>query len=175
MATSERTSAAAPRGGARPGAGRPAKGPRPSEPHVTRPTLAARHPVHVTARVARAVGRLQRRRCYAAIRRAVRTALGRTDFRIIDLDVRANRLELLVEADDRMALARGMQGFQIACARHLNRALRRRGVVFPDRYRAAILRTRRLVRRAVAALPARERTCTPQTWLLRIDARPRPP
>jgi len=135
--------------------------------------------VQITARVVPAAGRLRRRAAYHAIRRAVRTSLGRHDFRIVELDVRATRLELIVEADDQPALARGMQGFQIAAARYLNRAARRRGTVFPDRYRARALTTRRAVRRAVRELPARERTCSPQTWLLRIDGttggRRRPP
>jgi len=141
-------------GGARANAGRPARGPRPSEPHKARPELSARHPVQITARVVPAVGRLGRRSAYRAIRRAIR-------------------------ADDKLALARGMQGFQIAAARYLNRAAGRRGPVFPDRYRARILATRRAVRRAIRQLPARERTCSPRTWLLRIDGRrrrrPRPP
>jgi hypothetical protein len=130
--------------------------------------------VQITARVVPAVGRLRRRASYRAIRRAVRTSLGRDDFRIVELDVRATRLELIVEADDKAALARGMQGFQIAAARYLNRVARRRGPVFPDRYRARPLTTRRAVRRAIGELPARERTCSPQTWLLRIDGAARP-
>ena len=166
-------------GGARANAGRPARGPRPSEPHKARPELSARHPVQITARVVPAVGRLGRRSAYRAIRRAIRTSLGRADFRIVELGVCATRLELVVEADDKLALARGMQGFQIAAARYLNRAAGRRGPVFPDRYRARILATRRAVRRAIRQLPARERTCSPRTWLLRIDGRrrrrPRPP
>jgi hypothetical protein len=125
--------------------------------------------VQITARVVRGVGPLRRRRAYAAIRRAVGTSLARADFRIVELEVRPSCLALVVEADDKTALARGMQGFQIAAARHLNRATGRRGTVFPDRYRACILTTRRAVRRAIAALPARERTCSPLTWLLRVD------
>jgi hypothetical protein len=116
-----------------------------------------------------AVGRLRRRSSYRAIRRAVRTSLGREDFRIVELEVRATQLQLIVEASDKAALARGMQGFQIAAARYLNRVARRRGAVFPDRYRAQILATRRAVRRAIREMPARERTCSPETWLLRID------
>ena len=132
--------------------------------------------MQITARVVPAVGRLRRRPAYRAIRRAVRTSLGRVDFRIVELCVRATRLELIVEATDKAALARGMQGFQIAAARYLNRVAGRRGPVFPDRYRAETLTTRRAVRRAIGEIPARERTCSPETWLLRIDgtARPRP-
>jgi hypothetical protein len=141
-----------------------------------RPEVSERHPVQVTARVVPAVGRLGRRAAHRAIRRAIQTALARDDFRIVELAVRPTRLELVVEANGRAALARGMQGFQIAAARYLNRVAGRRGPVFPDRYRARILATRRAVRRALRALPGRERTCSPCTWLLRIDGarRPRP-
>ena len=171
-------------GGARRGAGRPARGPIASEPHKTRPELAARHPVHVIARVDRRLGSLRARRTYAALRRAVHLSLARSDFRIVRLALRRSRVELVVEADDKRALARGMQGFQVAAARALNAARRRRGAVFPDRYRPTILRSRRAVRAALGALPAPvAEAALPSapapalTWLLRIElgrVRPRP-
>jgi len=99
--------------------------------------------------------------------------------------VRAARLELVVEADDKVARARGMQGFQVAAARGLNAACRRRGTVFPDRYRPATLRTRRAVRAVLGSLPvATSERALPSapaaavTWLLRVElgrVRPRPP
>jgi hypothetical protein len=113
---------------------------------------------------------LRRRLAYRAIRRATQTSLARSDFRIVQLVARDARLELLVEADDKHALARGLQGFQVACARYLNAAIARRGTVFPDRYRAAILTTRAAVRRAVSELAPAPRVCTPITWLLRVEA-----
>lgn len=119
-----------------------------------RPALAARHPVHVITRVVPDARPLRRRDTYRAIRRAIETSLARSDFRIVRLTVRAARLELLVEADDKVALARGMQGFQVAAARRLNTALRRRGTVFPDRYRSRILATRDAVRGAVQSAAA---------------------
>jgi len=171
-------------GGAREGAGRPRSRAIASEPHKVRPALAARHPVHVITRVLPAAQPLRRRDTYRAIRRALETSLARSDFRIVRLTVHAARLELLVEADDKVALARGMQGFQVAAARRLNTALRRRGTVFPDRYRAAILATRSAVRAAVSprissaprnTSAPRAATATgplfaaawPLTWLLR--------
>lgn len=180
-------------GGARKGAGRPRTRAIASEPHKVRPVLAARHPVHVITRMLPAARPLRRRDTYRAIRRALQTSLGRSNFRIVRLTVRAARLELLVEADDKHALARGMQGFQVAAARRLNSALRRRGTVFPDRYRATILPTRTAARAAVraaagpaAAFAPRTATATgaffaaawPLTWLLRTAlsgrVRPRP-
>ncbi len=155
-------------GGARANAGRPARGSIASEPHKTRPELAARHPVHVTARILRGLDSLRRRRAYAALRRAVITSLARADFRIVRLAIRSSRLELVVEADDKIALARGMQGFQVAAARALNAARRRRGTVFPDRYRPTILRTRHAVRATLSALPPGHwAPASAFTWLLR--------
>ena len=171
-------------GGARRGAGRPARGAIASEPHKTRPELAPRHPVHVIARIDRRLGTLRARRTYAALRRAVHLSLARSDFRIVRLALRPSRVELVVEADGKVALARGMQGFQVAAARALNAARRRHGTVFPDRYRPLILRTRRAVRATLGALPAPvAESALPSspapalTWLLRIElgrVRPRP-
>lgn len=92
-------------------------------------------------------------RARVALERAIATSLARDDFRIVRLGVVSSRIELIVEAEDRNALARGMQGFQVAAARYLNAAVTRRGTVFVDRYRARILRTPRAVRSAIAKLP----------------------
>jgi hypothetical protein len=92
---------------------------------------------------------LGRRDAYATIQRAVKLSLARSNFRIVRLAIHAQRLELLVEADDKHALARGMQGFQVSAARAVNRAVRRSGTVFPDRYRMTILRSRDAARAAV--------------------------
>jgi hypothetical protein len=159
-------------GGAREGAGRPAKGAHVSEPHVTRPALASRHPVHVRARFVRGIRRVPRGAAYAALRRALSLSLARADFRIIHFAVLANRLELVVEATDQYALARGMQGFQVSAARWLNRAARRRGGVFPDRYRMTILRTRSAVRHVAGSLPLGLAVAVPETWLVRIELVP---
>lgn len=179
-------------GGARSGAGRPRSGSIASEPHKVRPVLAARYPVHVVTRVLPAARPLGRRETTRAIQHALQVSLARTNFRIVRLTIRAGRLELLVEADNKTALARGMQGFQVSAARRLNKALGRSGAVFPDRYRAAILPTRSAVRAAVAATTApprgpravtrsRDATATgaliarawPLTWLLRAALRAR--
>ena len=65
-------------------------------------------------------------------------------------------MHLIVEADGKRALAKGMQAFQISAAQRLNRALearagvRRRGTVFPDRYHARVLTSPTAVRHALA-------------------------
>jgi REP element-mobilizing transposase RayT len=145
-----------PRGGRRPGAGRKPRGPRASERHKTRPVHHARCPVHVVLRVVRDVGSLRRRRAYQAFREAVIVAARRDDFRIVHLSLQRTHVHRLVEAADKLALARGLQGFQISAARHLNRALAavrggtpRRGTVFPDRYHAEPIGSPRQARHAM--------------------------
>jgi putative transposase len=146
-----------PRGGKRPGAGRPPNGARAGEKHQARPAHQARHPVHVVLRVVRAVGSLRRRRMYHAIRQATLTAARRDGFRIVHLSIQRTHVHLLVEADDKHALATGMQGFQISAAKHLNAAIsqgrpgpRRRGSVFPDRYHATVITSPRQARHALS-------------------------
>ena len=145
------------RGGKRRGAGRPPKGKRAGSPHKARPFLHARHPVHIVLRVVRAVGNLRRRCVYQAVREATLTTARRENFRIVHLSIQRTHVHLLVEADDKEALARGMQGFQISAAKHLNAVIskgkpgpRRRGTVFPDRYHAEIITSPRQARHALS-------------------------
>jgi REP element-mobilizing transposase RayT len=166
------------RGGKRRGAGRPAKRPRAGSPHKTRPELVARHPVHVVLRTVAAIGNLRTRSAYRAIREATLTTARREDFRIVHASIQRTHIHLLVEANDKQALAAGMQGFQISAAKHLNAAVgarsavagehaqhgqhassrpppwqrgpRRRGTVFPDRYHATIITTPRQARHVLA-------------------------
>jgi REP element-mobilizing transposase RayT len=143
-----------PRGGKRRGAGRPSLRARPGVPHRARAILKARFPVHVVVRVDGAVGSLRRRGIYHAIRLATVKAAKRTDFRIAQLSVQRTHIHLLVEADSKQALARGMQGFQISAAKHINAAVaessRRRGRVFTDRYHATIITTPKQARHVLA-------------------------
>ena len=135
------------RGGKRPGAGRPARGPRSSERHKQRPFHHARFPVHVTLRAVDDVGNLRRPCVYHAIRSATMTTAMRENFRIVHLSVQHNHIHLIVEADNKAALSRGMQGFQISAAKHINAAIRtkpadgtrRKGSVFADRYHLAVI------------------------------------
>ena len=78
------------------------------------------------------------------------------NFRVVHVSIQAKQAPYLfvIEASDRMALARGMHALQISAAKHINRAFskrrakRRRGQVFCDRYDAEIITNRR--RRATA-------------------------
>jgi REP-associated tyrosine transposase len=142
-------------GGKRRNAGRPKSGFRASEPHKKRPALSARASAHVIIRIEEDVANLRKRRCYHAIRAALGTAYRRQDFRIVHISLQRKHVHLIVEADDERALAKGMQGFQVAAARRINEAISkqrgttRHGRVFVDRYHARILRTPTEVRHAI--------------------------
>jgi REP element-mobilizing transposase RayT len=132
------------RGGKRRGAGRKPKGTRAGVRHARRPEFKPYHPLHVVMRVVPAVGSLRRRLLYKAIRHATITAALRERIRIVHVSLQRNHVHMLVEADSKHALARGMQGFQISAARHINTALgdgarRRRGKVFADRYHVEVI------------------------------------
>ncbi|MGE0548637.1 MAG: transposase [Kofleriaceae bacterium] len=136
------------RGGKRAGAGRPPKSKRAGSPHKRRPTLKGRYPVHVVLRVVTEMKNLRRRDMYKALRAAsVVAAKNPEKFRIIHVSIQNNHVHLIVEAESRMALARGMQSFQISAAKLMNatisvrekRIVRRRGQVFADRYHAEII------------------------------------
>jgi len=144
-----------PRGGRRPGAGRPPKGTRSSEPHKRRAGHDRRHPVHVTLRVVDGLGSLRKRDVYAAVREATIVVLPREDFRIVHLSIQRHHIHLIVEASGKRVLSRGLQAFQISAAKHINRAIgarsgtRRRGQVFADRYNARPLTSPRQVRNTI--------------------------
>ena len=72
------------------------------------------------------------------------------------MTIQRNHLHLIVEADTKHALIRGVWGFEVSAARHINAAIttrtgrRRRGTVFADRYHARALTSPRAVRHAIA-------------------------
>src|SRR3984885_13467926 len=134
------------RGGKRRGAGRKPKGARAGEAHDARPAFKPYHALHVVIRVVPAVGSLRRRGMYKAMRDATITAALRERFRIVHISLQRSHVHLLVEAEHKAALARGMQGFTISAARHINSALGdrgrpRRGKVFADRYHVEVITT----------------------------------
>jgi len=133
-------------GGKRKGAGRKPKRGRAGSPHKPRPVIKPYQPVHVVMRVVPAVGTLRRRDMYKAMRNATITAALRERCRIVHVSLQRAHVHMLVEAQDAMALARGMQGFQISAARRINTMLgcsgqRRRGHVFADRYHVEVIKT----------------------------------
>ena len=136
-------------GGRRRGAGRkPTPGRRPGVPHHSRASHKAAHPVHVTLRATPAVRCLRAGRVFPAVRRAL-AAASREGFRIIEFSAQDDHLHLLVEAEDRQHLSRGVCGLATRVARAVNRALGRRGRVWDDRYHARAVTTPRAMRHAL--------------------------
>ena len=142
-----------PRGGKRRGAGRKPKGYRASERHRARQAFRANQPIHVTLRIEPAIGNLRRRDAYHAIRRAMGTA--RADFRIVHISLERDHVHLIVEASDRIALAKGMYVFEMVAAKLLNKVVTRetgrlrRGRVFCDRYHAVVITSPKQMRNTI--------------------------
>src|SRR6185312_5509681 len=107
------------RGGARPGAGRKPARERTGVAHLTRPILKARFPVHVTWRMKKGVWNLRSRRCFGVLERAFYAGADRFGFKLVHYSVQGNHLHLFVEAHDRHALSRGMNGMGVRVARGL--------------------------------------------------------
>jgi putative transposase len=135
-------------GGRRARAGRKVEGRRAGVSHRARPEHAKGHPVHVTLRRARRLPSLRAQRIFAAIRRAFGFT-ARFWFRIVHFSVQTDHIHLLVEADDKRALSRGVAGVAVRLARAVNRVVDRRGRVWSDRYHARALRTPREVRHGI--------------------------
>ena len=123
--------------------GRPPNGDRAGVSHLRREELSRHHAVHITLRTVAGLSGMRRQRVVAALEEAFRQARIRFGMRIVHYSIQGNHLHLLVEADDRAALAKGMQGLAIRVAKTLNRLFARAGRVWADRYHAHVLRSRR--------------------------------
>jgi len=166
------------RGGKRRGAGRKPSGARARARHDARPQFKPYHPLHVVMRVVPAVGSLRRRTMYKALRDASITAALRERFRIVHISLQRNHVHMLVEAEHKAALARGMQGFLISAARNINSALanaqrgRRCGKVFADRYHLEVITSPTQARHAISYVLSNwrhhkeDQRGLPSTWLV---------
>jgi REP element-mobilizing transposase RayT len=122
--------------------------------------MVSRHrPIHVTTRVDDVVRGLRRRDTYRAIRWAMARCLMRGRIRVVHVSIQHDHIHWLIEADDRAAMSRGMQGLLTSAAKQINAAIGargngppRRGRVFVDRYHEHALTTRAEVRHAIGYL-----------------------
>jgi len=155
-------------GGARKGAGRKA-GVRPKTPHRSRPQHCARHPLHVTLRSG--FRQLRSQRVVAALQGALRRSARKAPerFRVVQFSVQSDHLHLLVEAQDRAAVSKGMQGLAISMARRVNRLLGRRGPLWADRFHARALASPRAVRNAMVYILANFRKHARRVFPAGID------
>jgi len=119
-------------------------------PHSTRPELNYNSVCHVVMRVRRGLPWLRTPRTYRVLERCFRAGKEKQGFRIVQYSVQRDHLHLLVEADDKQRLARGMQGLAIRIAKALNRFWRRRvGSIFAERYFARALQNYKQIKRAL--------------------------
>jgi putative transposase len=142
------------KGGRRPGAGRPRIHERPGlvgpgVSHLEREKFVSLKAVHVTQRIRPAVGYLRKQRPAKVLLQAFKDASESGRMRIAHYSIQGNHLHLVVEAEDAVALSRGIQGLAVRVARRLNRCLGRRGPVFADRYHSRVLDSRRALANAV--------------------------
>jgi putative transposase len=135
------------RGGKRKGAGRPKT--VGVVPRVKRPEFPRRFPIHVTLKIREGVGNLRTNKIFAQIQRAFFHGHERFGMRMVEFSVQANHIHLVVEAESRECLWRGMQGLNVRIAKAVNKILQRKGKFFADRYHAHVLRTLAEVRNAV--------------------------
>jgi len=124
-------------GGVREGAGRKRNKDRVS--HSKRVIVKSRLPMHIAVRMRRDVPRLRNFDLVPVLKRAFIAGCQKDGFRITQFSIQTNHIHLIVEADDNIALARGMQGWAVRVARGLNRKLGRHGSMFDDRYHVEVI------------------------------------
>jgi putative transposase len=143
-------------GGKRAGAGRRRRSER-RVSHGSRPRHSREYPVHVTLRVRKGVPSLRGSKLFRRLHSAFAKARDRFGMTLAHYSVQGNHVHLIVEANDRRALTRGVQGLAIRIAKAVNRLHERRGSVFDERYHARALRTPIQVRRAIVYVLFNER------------------
>ena len=136
-------------GGRRKRAGRKPNGKNAGVSHHVRPILKARFPVHVTMKLKAGLPSLRRSGAHIWLLRAFSASNARGRIRIAHYSIQSNHLHLLVEADDREMLSRGVQGLAIRIACGLNKWWKRKGKIFADRFHSRLLKTPREVRYAI--------------------------
>jgi len=117
-------------------------------PHSKRPEV--RGVCHVVLRIQRGLPWLRTPRTYRVLEGAIRDRNTKLGFAVVHYSVQGDHLHLLVEAEGKRELARGLQGLLISIAKRLNRWWRRRrGSVFADRYFCRLAAGAREVKRAL--------------------------
>src|SRR5262245_18004846 len=91
-------------------------------PHEKRPPHHRRYPLHVTLRRRRGLPSMRAQQIFVPLCRTFEKT-ARSWFRVVHFSVQRDHLHLLVEADDNVALARGMTGLAVRLARAYNREI----------------------------------------------------
>ena len=117
--------------------------------HRPREAHRAAHPLHVVLRSR--FRPLRSQFVFPTLRRALALASrARPEFRVVQFSVQSDHLHLIVEAETKQALSRGMQGLAIRVARAVNRLVCRTGKVWADRFFSRSLPSPRAVKHALA-------------------------
>src|SRR5262245_18433336 len=101
------------RRGKRKGAGRKSRRERPCTRHVKREKMYRSHALHVTLRLIDGLPNLRRPGPYEVIRDAFEVACDRFGMRIVHFTVITNHIHMVIEAESRDAVARGMNGLKV--------------------------------------------------------------
>ena len=131
------------------------KSPNSGVSHLKRPELKARHPVHTTLKLLDGLPSLRGRRQTLVVLDALRAACRGTarepgGLHLCHYSIQHDHAHVIVEAQDKETLARGIQGLSIRIAKGLNKLWGRKGKVFADRYHGHVLETPTEVRNALA-------------------------
>ena len=115
---------------------------KPMQSRLARPQFAQRFPQHVTIRMLPSVWNMRSQRCFSVLQRVMWKGSAKDfGFKLVHFAVMGSHIHMLVEANGKEALSRGMQGLNIRIAKALNRVMGRQGQVLSDHYNAKILRS----------------------------------
>ena len=145
-------------GGRREGAGaKPRKRIRGGS-HTGRAPFTSRQPIYIGMLADEGLPSMRERKALVAAHLALGRGSDRFGFRIVHYLIEKNHLHMVVEAKDRDSLGRAMKGLGIRMAKALNREWGRKGVVFGERYRSQVLKTKAEVRGILDGLRAAKKT-----------------
>ncbi|MCH7867376.1 MAG: transposase [Myxococcales bacterium] len=135
-------------GGPRKGAGAKRVG-RGQVPHRQRSDFNKLTPAHVTLRVVKGLSNLRQRSLVMEVRKTFSRGCERGDFRLVEYSIQHNHLHMIVEAESRDALSRGMKSIAARFALAVNRVFKRTGKVIAGRYHVQLLTSPQQVRNAL--------------------------
>ncbi len=134
-------------GGARKGAGR-RKNPNSGVPHIKRPSVQEKYPMHVTVRLSDGVVGLRSKEAFRIFQNAVKASRG-FGLRVLQYAVLGNHFHLLVEAPDSQSLTRAMKCLNVRLALGLKRLKSLSRPTLKHRFDLKILKTPTQVRNAL--------------------------
>ncbi len=136
------------RGGKREGAGRK-RASRPRVAHTARESVCLLDPLHVTIRVCEGIPSLRNLEVEKILRTVFCAMKSRAGFKIVEYSIQTNHLHLIIEAESKDALTRGMISLKTRIARRVNKYFGRVGKFFSDRYHVVVMRKVNQVRRTL--------------------------